>query len=307
MPTQYIAIERASDVFEQAMKGQKKWFERIYISPLIQHENNLYRTVSTLSIFNKKKLRKVVICTEQGEIVQSKELSQQIFKVLIYLHYYKVFSENMALDEQQRGNDKFDSFKDALQQVQIDLNAHLTVTEQQVIHDQLNYYEAMTQSLDRLSDLSKICLGHLQQMEQLTANSIVDREFIHVLKETIIKRGRLRGDVEFHFINNGLTTRKQIQKILYDKRYREKVLDREMLVKVLLEANNAKYIGKSIINKGKKDWKFYRKWLGINEDEFTLEKFTAVLKNENEAERFLKTNMNIITKEHWIFSPYLKY
>src|SRR5699024_2791548 len=112
MATQYIAIERASDVFERAMKRYKKWFERIYLSPLIQYDDNVYRIVSTLNMFDKGNLRKVVICTKQGKIVQSKELSQQIFKILIYLHYYKVFSKNIAFDEQQKGNDKFDSFKE---------------------------------------------------------------------------------------------------------------------------------------------------------------------------------------------------
>src|SRR5690625_2980193 len=306
MATQYIAIERADDVFESTMKPYKKWYERIYMSPLVQYKGKLYRIISTLNRFNQGKLRKVLICTKHGEVIQSEKLSQQIFKVLIYLHYYKVFAQNIFFDEQQRGDGGFSPIKKSLKQIQIDLLPYLSNKEKKVIVDQLNYYRKIINALNRLAIFSKKCLEHIETMEQLTAEDMIDEQLSKEMNETIIKRGRLRGDVEALIIQT-LHTRKDLEKLLKNKNYKEHISNAEDLEQVTKEINNANRLSASIIEKGRTDWKFYEQWLGIDKGEFTLAKFASDLAKENEAEKFIETNINIITKNHWVHSADLKY
>jgi len=306
MATQYIAIERADGAFEQAMQPYKKWHEIIHMSPLVQYKGKLYRIISTVNRFSRGKLRKVLICNEQGEVIHEEKLSQQIFKVLIYLHYYKVFAQNIFFDEQQRGDGGFSPIKKALKQIQIDLLPYLSHAEKQTITNQLKYYRNIISALNRLAIFSKKCVEHIETMEQLTAEDIIDEQFSKELNETIIKRGRLRGDVEAIVVET-LHIRKDLEKLLKNKDYKDNISNPEDLEQVTKEINNANRLSEGIIEKGKADWKFYEHWLGIDKGEFTLEKFTRDLVKENEAEKFLETNINIITKNHWVHSTDLKY
>src|SRR5690625_1710864 len=307
MATQFIALQEATEPYSKTMQPYKKWFEKIYISSLIEINETLYRNVCTVSRFNRKYLRKVILCTNKGEIVESKQLLQKVFEVLTYLHYFKVFSKNISLDAQQHGEDKFGAVKTSLKKIYHELYSLLSTSEQSTIKEQLNYYDAAIHALDELANLSKTCLELIETLQKLTADDVLTKDFIKTLHDTMIQREKLRNNVEAIILKNGLKVRKSVKAILNNDKYTKQISNNDDRIRVIQEADNAEGISYEIIRSGKRDWKLSEKWFDIDKGKFTVEKYISDLLDINEAKVFLQINTKLITKEHWVYSTNLKY
>lgn len=307
MATQFIAIKEAEGIFSEVMKPYKKWFEKVYVSSLIEINKKLYRNVCTLSRFNNSYLRKVILCTDQGDIVKSEDDLQKHFEVLTYLHYFKVFSKNIALDARQYGEDKFSAVKTSLKKVYNDINSVLTENDKAVLEEHLNYYRSTMVSLDELAELSKECLKHIDELSNLRGESVLTEDFIQTLHDKMIKREKVRNIIEAYILQNGLTVRDSMRNILNNEKYRNHISDNDDKTRILHEADNADGIKFNIIQSGKRDWKFSEKQFQIDKGKFTVKKYIEDLTNISEAKAFLKINRMVLENEHWVYSPKLKY
>lgn len=307
MATQFIAIQEATRIFSKAMQPYKKWLEKVHISSLIEIDEKLYRSVCTLSRFNRKYLRKVVLCTEQGEIVKSQELVQRHFEILTYLHYFKVFSNDIAFDATQYGEEKFGAVKSSLNKLYHELFSKLSKSEQTAITEHLTYYDEMIYWLDELAELSKECLKLIEQLKQLTADDTLTADFIDYMHRMMIKREKIRNNVEAVILENGLKVRRSIKAILHDDKYTKHISNNDDKTRVLVETDNAQNIEYKVIQNGKKDWKVIEKWLEIDKGKFTVEKYVSDLFDSEHAKIFFLVNTKLIATEHWVYSRKLKY
>lgn len=307
MTTQFIAIKEAEGIYSDVMKPYKKWFEKVYVSSLIEIDKNLYRNVCTLNRFNKSYLRKVVLCTDKGDVVKTKAHLQKYFEVLTYLHYFKVFSKNIAFDARQYGEDKFGAVKTSLKKIHNDLHPVLTESDKAILEEHLNYYRNTMNALDELAELSKECLNLIDKLKKLNDASILTEEFINILHDKMIQREKTRNMIEAYVLENGLTVRNSIRDILNNEKYYKHISDNNDKVRILREADNADNIQFTIIQSGKKDWKLSEKWFEIDKGKFTVNKYISDLMNISESKVFLKINSMLIENEHWVYSPKLKY
>src|SRR5699024_6064162 len=286
-------------------KPHKKWFENIYVTYLLEVDGSLYRAVCTLSRFSKRVLRKVLICTDSGDIVQSKEVKKKITVIIVYLHYFQIFSNNMEFDSKQDRENNLDKVIAYLNTIYTELYTSLSEDEKAVVNEHLTFYRHNKQLIDSLAILSRKCLKIVDHLENLDVNDILTEDFIEKMHQLIIKRGRLRGDVEASILKNGVETRMSLNNILRKSEYRKQISDKWNLRLVINEIYSTLKIENSIIRKGQKDWPFYEKWLSIDKGKFTINKFIHDLSNLNEAELFIQSNINIITKNHLVDSPNL--
>jgi len=307
MATKFIAIKEADGIYSDVMQPYKKWFEKVYVSSLIEIDKKLYRNVCTLNRFNKSYLRKVILCTDKGDIVRTKVHLQKYFEIVTYVHYFKVFAKNIAFDARQYGEDKFGTVKASLKKIYDELHPVLTESDKAILEEHLNYYRNTMNALDELAELSKECLNLIDKLKNLNGESILTEEFIKTLHDKMIQREKTRNTIEAYILKNGLTTRNSIRDILNNEKYYNHISDNNDKYRILREADNADNIKFNIIQSGKKDWKLSEKWFEIDKGKFTVNKYISDLMNLSEAKVFLKINSMVIENEHWVYSPKLKY
>lgn len=305
--TQFIAIQEATGKFSNVMKPYKKWLEKVHISSFLEIDKKLYRSVCTLSRFNDKYLRKVILCTDQGEIVKSQSLVQRHFEILTYLHYFKVFADDIAFDATQYGEDKFAAVKRSLTKLHHELYSKLSPSEQTAVTEHLTYYDDMIYWLDELAEHSKECLKLIDELKQLTADDVLTTNFIEKMHRMMIKREKMRNNVEALILDNGLNVRKSIRTILHDDKFIKNISDNDDKTRVLVETDNAQNIEYQVTQDGKKDWKVIENWLGIDKGKFTVERYVADLFDPEHAKIFFLVNSKLIATEHWVYSKKLKY
>src|SRR5690625_6514569 len=80
-----ITFRTTTGVYAKAIKPYKKWYHSSDMSKKIEIDGRYYRVVRTTGLINKLRLKKMVVCDENGQIVEDEEVTRQCFKWMMYL------------------------------------------------------------------------------------------------------------------------------------------------------------------------------------------------------------------------------
>jgi len=61
----------------------------------IEIDGRYYRVVRTIGLMNKFKVRNMLVCDEDGDVVYNEDTTRRYFRLIIYLGYYQFNHEGI--------------------------------------------------------------------------------------------------------------------------------------------------------------------------------------------------------------------
>lgn len=303
----FIPFNRATIDVGKIFQPYKNWYEHTYISPAIAIDNAHYYLLRTSHLFSRSKLRKIVLCTKDGQLVKDPKITKQALIIYTYFHYLNAFKKDIADDCKRDRYKQFEFLIVSLEEVIENLAVQVSEAESETLNDQLVYYNEAKVLVDQISIVANKCLQVKEKLHQTGHRGVLDESTINQLQEVIYERENKRGKLEALMLRNSLKTRKLVKNILTKKSYKALIKNKENFERIVRDIDYLEYLVQHFIKVGQADWTFDEKWLGITKGDFTVEKYIDELSNENLGEIFIKTNVAIFMQEHWLFSKDSKY
>lgn len=303
-----FTLEKATGPFLDLMKPYKKWFEKVYIGSLYEINGQLYRNVCTKSLFNKKFIRKVLLCTDRGEVVKDESIRDKGIEILTYLTYLTSVEHNIRFDAQRTSHEKYNKAIKYLKSIQELLQSHLSDEEQLFIDKQLKYYKTIQQLLDELVDISNNCLIIVERLNELEASDTIFEEEFNEMHSLILQREKKRNFIEAIMLENNYHVWPKVEDILYDKNYKDKLKNYQSEKRYIEnEADEINHSSHSIIKNGQINFKIIKETLNIDYGKFTVDKYIELLFDPKFANMYFNLTREKIKHEHSVFSPKLRY
>lgn len=302
MTKRFIPFKKIKTNRESSLHQIKKWSENIFISPKINIDGSDYHLVRTSLRLNARQLRKLAVCTTDGQWVKDQMLTEKIFIVYAYFHYLNNFHKDIISDAKRNGDKQFSLLINALKQIHHQLKHEIKPKEKELLHQLMNYYVQAKDLVDQIAQIAKSCLQIREKLAKINEHTTLSSTIVHELKETIEQRENLRGTFEALLLENRLNLRTQVKNILSKKSYKILIKNKEHLERVIKDLDYLEYLANHFISVGQSDWAFDEKWLKIDKGAFTVEKYILELKEENLGEIFIKTNVALWLKENWLFA-----
>jgi len=303
----FLPFKKATKSENKILDQYKKWYENTYKSPLIEIDDTYYYILRTSNLFSQSKLQKIVVVTKTGRMVEDSGTTKSILSIYTYFHYLNAFHKDITQDSKRDGHEQFKFLIPSLEDIIESLTTKVDEAEYETLNNQLAYYNEAKQLVNEIAVAAKKCLQVKEELRQMGHDAIFNKAEIIQLRKAIYEREEKRGKLEALMLENSLQTRKAIKKILTKESYRALIKNKESIERVIKEADYLEYLAQHFIQVGQTDWTFDEEWLGIDKGNFTVEKYINELRNESLGEIFMRTNVAILMKEHWLFSKTCKY
>lgn len=280
----------------------KKWSENLSISPKIDIGGTYYQILRTSRLFNQNKLRKIVVCTEDGQFVNDRGLTEDVLKIYTYFHYLNVLQKDIVSDSKRDGKKQFNLLIAALKDINEHLAHEIDEEENDALNDLMVYYEKTKELINHIGKAAQKCLQLKEKLQQRDNQTIIGNLEIEQLKNTIDERENNRGQLEALMLENSLYLRKRVKSILTKESNKALIKNKENIERIIKDLDYLEYLTQHFIAVGQADWAFDEKWLGIKKGKFTVEKYIEELNGKNLGEIFVKTNVAMLLKDHWMFA-----
>lgn len=257
---------------------------------------------------SKKFIRKVLLCTEKGEIVKNESIQDRGLEILSYLTYFSSVQKNIKYDANLANLKNYDGLMDCLKHIQKELLPDLSDEERLIIEKQLTYYQTFKQSLDELTDISNKALLIVERINQLKVSHIIYEEEFQKMQSLILQREEKRNFIEGLMLKNNCHIREKLEDILYDRRHRNILKNYRSEINLIEDEIKAlQHSCYSIIKAGKYNFKDLKETLNIDYGKFTVDKYIQLLFDPGFAKNYFKISYANIKNKHSVFSANLRY
>lgn len=302
MAKKFIPFTKATNREKKILQQHKKWYEKIYVSPQIEIGNTHYQILRTARLFGQINLRKIVVFTKAGTVIEDPEITKNVLQVYTCFHYLNAFAKDIIADSKRDGQKQFKLLITSIKDIIDHLSEKVEEAELEALNNHLDYYNKSQKLVDGVAAAAKKCLQVKEKLSSLTPQATIDDSLKVDLKEALYERENKRGQLEAMMLENSLHTSPTIKQILTKESYKAYVKNKESIERVVKEADYTKYLSYHLIQVGESDWAFDEQSLALNKGEFTVEKYIDELRNKNLGDIFVKTNVTILMQDHWLFS-----
>lgn len=298
----FITFKPTKGVFKQAIRPHQRWYDKSDMSPFIEIEGKYYKILRTTGLINKIKLRKIVICNEEGQLINNKELTRKALDIYVFLANFQFNIRNMKNDSKQNGPKRFGPLTTKLKKLQKELKPVLNEKEEDAINFHLHYYEEVSRlSVDMRLQAIK-CINYERELRKLKSNKL-SSSFIEELREILYSRILTRSNLEAMLIEDGISARDLVWEVLENPKYKKYIKNEHDSTPILREIIDAGRAAERILDGGKKGWENEKKWVNPNKGPFDLETHINDLRDIKIIEVIRELNINEMMVEHWVFSP----
>jgi hypothetical protein len=298
----FITFRPATGIFQKAIQPYKKWYEKSDMSPPIEVEGNLYRILRTTGLVNKVDTRKVVVCNQDGHLIDDEELTRTCFKIQVYLNHFQINTQGIIASSKEDTVTKLDEFIKELKLILENAASHLTDKELEAMRFHLYYYEETRHYAKVVAKEASQLLDYTQALKE-NRIEMFSVSFINRLEKNITGWEINKRYIEALMIEDGLKARKTVRKVLRNTEYQYYFPNRHIAERMVDETYEAEKAVNRFIHDGKKGWKRETEWLNPDKGEFNLERYLNDLWHRNIVEVFRKVNINEAINNHWVFSP----
>jgi len=302
MSDTFITFRPTTGVYAKAIKPYKKWYHSSDMSKKIEIDGRYYRVVRTTGLINKLRLKKMVVCDENGQIVEDEEVTRQCFKWMMYLGYYQ-FNQNGIQAESTHGKkEQHEPLIELFQDIWNHVNPVLEEAEQELMAYHLNYLKEVYRLSAEIAEASKEVISCVEELRRLTGDSYPAELMDRYIKAASLNY-KLKREFEIVLIESKERAGQRVRKlILQDKCFdylTDIGSDKLRITDDIIDANTKTEI---FIDQAKDQHKRDVKWSNDIQGPFTIEKYLYELRYIYTFKKFVEINVAETLHEHWVFT-----
>lgn len=299
MSKQLPTFEPLTGIYKEVWAPYEKLTEWSDMSALLEVDGKYYRILR--NTLDKQRSRKILICQEDGKIVEDKEITRKCLNYLVYLGFYELAEKNAKFDQKQAGKERHEPMIEGFQAMMHELKDILSSDEQEAMAFHLHYLEVVYRLSVIIADLATKVEDYRNELKNLEK----DRLSADYMEKTrhALKSWRLhRKQMDSILIEDGERARPLVKKVLKKWRYKKHISNWGDKDRHLKEMQGADYATKKYIKGYKKDHELIELNLDIKKDPFTIEKLIEELRSGVIEEQTIGMNEKNMLDRHWAFS-----
>lgn len=299
----FITFRPATDVYAKAIKPYKKWRKKSDVSRKIDIDGHYYRVVRTIGFFNKLRMRRMLVCDDNGHVIDDEHITRQCFKLIMCLGYYQ-FNQAGICAESTHGKKEAHEpliilFKDIWEQ----LDPVLDKAEQEIMSFHLHYLEEVYRLSAEIAEASKNVISSMEELQNVTDDTY-PQDLVERYVEAASTNYKLKSEFEVVITEARERAGDKVSKILLSSKGFENLKDyKDKKFKITRDINAANAKAELFMDQAKKERKEDQKWSNEIKGPFSVETYLYELRYVYTLEKVVQMNVESAIHENWVFSP----
>lgn len=290
-----------TDKYKKAIKPYKKWSELADMSPLIEVDGKYYRILRTTGFVDKKSTRKMVMCDQDGQLVEDEGVSRKCFILFFYLIY---FEDEKTLTSPTKKDVPLiiNRFITELKTIMENIESLLTEKEREAMEQQLSFYEQTKHYLEIVAKDAWQLTSYLEPIKKHQIDEF-PASLVQKISDHIFRGQQNRGYVRALVIENHFKTEEIVRNILKNRDYQSYIPNHKIKKEILQDLKQLRIAANGFIRRAKIGWEREKKYLDSNKGTFSTERCTDELWKTNVVDINIMVHTNEFIDDRWLFSP----
>jgi len=297
----FVTFEPIQGVFKKAIKPYKSWREGSDMSQKIEIDGEYYRLLRTTRIINKQRFRKVVVCTEEGHIVEDEAITRRCLRPILNITYAEKNKPDLQFLLTQGKKEQHEPMITAFKQIKARLEPILSYAENEAMAFHLHYLKEVYRIQYELSKISRTVLTNLNRFKSMSTDVYSD-ELMEQHVEALSVWCHLKDESEAILHEDGLRARKEVMKIMRNYEYLKKIRDIDNYFYIIDDIKGSNKVSKRFIRGSKEGRNLFKEWLDFDNGDFTIEKLIYELRHIYSLKMTIDMDVNIFMEKHWALS-----
>jgi len=299
----FITFQPATGAYAKAIKPYKKWRKKSDVSRKINIDGRNYRVVRTIGFFNKQRMRRMLVCDDNGNVIDDEHITRQCFKLIMYLGYYQFNQVGIRADSTHDKKEGHEQIINLFKDIWESLDPVLDNAEQEIMSFHLHYLEEVYRLRMEIADMSKNVISNIEELQNVR-NDTYPQDLIDRYVEAASANFKLKR--EFDVVITEATERagKKVNKILLSSKGIDNLKDfNDKEFVITKDVNDAKAQAELFMDQAKKERKEDKKWSNEIKGPFTVETYLYELRHVYTLDKVVQMNVESAMYENWVFSP----
>jgi len=299
----FITFQPATGAYAKAIKPYKKWRKKSDVSRKINIDGHNYRVVRTIGFFNKLRMRRMLVCDDNGNVIDDEHITRQCFKLIMYLGYYQFNQVGIRAESTHGKKEEHEPLIKLFKDIWESLDPVLDKAEQEIMSFHLHYLEEVYRLSAEIAEASKNVISSIKELQNVT-NDIYPQDLVERYVEAASTNYKLKGEFEIVITEARERAGKKVNKILLSSKGIDNLKDfndKEFLI--TKDVNAAKAKAELFMDQAKKERKEDKKWSNEIKGPFTVETYLYELRHVYTMEKVVQMNVESAMHENWVFSP----
>jgi|SRR5690625_819386 len=299
----FITFRPATGAYAKAIKPYKKWRKKSDVSRKINIDGHNYRVVRTIGFFNKLRMRRMLVCDDNGHVIDDEEITRQCFKLIMYLGYYQFNQAGIRAESTHGKKEAHEPLISLFKDIWERLDPVLDKAEQEIMSFHLHYLEEVYRLSAEIADMSKSVISSMEELQNVR-NDTYPPNLVERYVEAASANYKLKSEFEIVITEAMERAGKKVNKILLSSKGLDNLKDfndKEFLITKDVNAANAK--AELFMDQAKKERKEDQKWSNEINGPFTVETYLYELRHVYTLEKVVQMNVESSMHENWVFSP----
>src|SRR5690625_68148 len=302
MSKKLLAFQPLSGIYEETWTPYEKFTEWADMSVLLEHEGKYYRILR--NTLDWKRARKMLVCDEDGHIVEDKAITKRLFNYYVYLDLYDLSEQNIKFDQKQADRQKHEPMIEGFKKMVQELQPVLSDEENEAMSFHLYYFEEVYRLSVIIADLASKVGEYRSQLKNVKSDRL-SSEFMEDAKETLRLWRLHRKQIDSLLIEDGEKARPLVKKILKSWHYRKQrkhISNWNMRDRILKEMQGANYATKRYVKEYEKEHQLIELNLGIEKGPFSIDKLIEELRTGVIEDQMIEMSEESFLERHWALS-----
>ena len=299
----FITFQPSTGAYAKAIKPYKKWRKKSDVSRKINIDGHNYRVVRTIGFFNKLRMRRMLVCDDNGNVIDDEHITRQCFKLIMYLGYYQFNQVGIRAESTHGKKEEHEPLIKLFKDIWESLDPVLDKAEQEIMSFHLHYLEEVYRLSAEIAEASKNVISSIKELQNVT-NDIYPQDLVERYVEAASTNYKLKGEFEIVITEARERAGKKVNKILLSSKGIDNLKDfndKEFLI--TKDVNAAKAKAELFMDQAKKERKEDKKWSNEIKGPFTVETYLYELRHVYTMEKVVQMNVESAMHENWVFSP----
>src|SRR5699024_3664509 len=273
------------------------------VSRKINIDGHNYRVVRTIGFFNKLRMRRMLVCDDNGNVIDDEHITRQCFKLIMYLGYYQFNQVGIRAESTLGKKEEHEPLINLFKDIWESLDPVLDKAEQEIMSFHLHYLEEVYRLSAEIAEASKNVISSIKELQNVT-NGTYPQDLVERYVEAASTNYKLKGEFEIVITEARERAGKKVNKILLSSKGIDNLKDfndKEFLI--TKDVNAAKAKAELFMDQAKKERKEDKKWSNEIKGPFTVETYLYELRHVYTMEKVVQMNVESAMHENWVFSP----
>ena len=299
----FITFQPATGAYAKAIKPYKKWRKKSDVSRKINIDGHNYRVVRTIGFFNKLRMRRMLVCDDNGNVIDDEHITRQCFKLIMYLGYYQFNQVGIRAESTHGKKEQHEPLISLFKDIWEQLDPILDESEQEIMSFHLHYLEEVYRLSAEIAEASKNVISSIEELQNVT-NDTYPQDLVERYVEAASANYQLKREFDAVITEARERAGDKVSKILLSSESFEKLRDyRDEKFKITKDINASIAKAELFMDQAKKERKEDQKWSNEIKGPFTVETYLYELRHVYTLDKVVQMNVESAMRENWVFSP----